>query len=107
MGALADSFQFVTDAFMVECLAALKAIVWAKDMGFTDIVMEGDALTIIKKVNSTAQDLSPIVPYIAELKLLCSLFRSCSFSYVSRVVNAVAHSLAVYGLSLSQDCCWV
>ncbi|OMO51638.1 hypothetical protein CCACVL1_29675 [Corchorus capsularis] len=107
MGAAAGRLEVVADAFTAECLASLKAICWARDMGFHDIIMEGDARSIITKVNSTQHDFSPIDPYIADLKFLSSLFRSCVFTHVIRAGNAVAHSLATLGLSLDTDAYWI
>ncbi|OMP08765.1 hypothetical protein COLO4_06144 [Corchorus olitorius] len=97
----------VGDSFAAEALAAIKAMEWSRDMGFKDIVIEGDALTIIRNVNSFALNFSPIGPYIADLKLLCSLFNSCIFSHVKRDDNAVANCLAKYGTSLSADMFWM
>ncbi|OMP04092.1 hypothetical protein COLO4_09952 [Corchorus olitorius] len=64
MGSMAGNLKYIDSAFMAESLAALKAISWARDMGFTDIVLEGDALTIIKKANSSGQDISPVGPIV-------------------------------------------
>ncbi|OMP05945.1 hypothetical protein COLO4_08437 [Corchorus olitorius] len=68
IGAYAGRLDFVPDAYTAECKAALKAIIWARDMGFSRIMLEGDALTVIKKVNSGEYDFSPLGVYIAELK---------------------------------------
>ncbi|OMO87392.1 hypothetical protein COLO4_20671 [Corchorus olitorius] len=103
LGAMAGPLLGVGDSFEAEALAAVKAMEWSRDMGFKDIVIEGDALTIIQKVNSLALDFSPIGPYIADLKLLCSFFNTCNFSHVKRDGNAVANCLAKFGSSLSAD----
>ncbi|OMO61292.1 hypothetical protein CCACVL1_23617 [Corchorus capsularis] len=67
LGAVAGPILLVTDSFAAEALAASKAILWARDMGFRDVVLEGDSLTIIRKVNSSSPDLNPIGPYIEQL----------------------------------------
>ncbi|OMO98434.1 hypothetical protein COLO4_13915 [Corchorus olitorius] len=64
LGVAAGRLEQVPDAFTAECLAALKAITWEKDMGFRYIQLEGDALMIIRKVTTSTMDLSPIGPYI-------------------------------------------
>ncbi|OMO67981.1 hypothetical protein COLO4_29952 [Corchorus olitorius] len=68
LGAYAGRVDFVLDAFAAEGVAALKAITCARHMGFSRIILEGDALTVIRKVNSEDTDLSPIAAYIADLK---------------------------------------
>ncbi|OMO64074.1 hypothetical protein COLO4_32120 [Corchorus olitorius] len=79
LGAAAGKLDQVVDSFTAESMAALKAITWARDMSFSSIVFEGDALTIIRKVTASTMDLSPISPYIVELKFPSSLFVSCLF----------------------------
>ncbi|OMP08991.1 hypothetical protein COLO4_05919 [Corchorus olitorius] len=107
LGAMAGPLFMVCDSFAAEALAALKAMVWARDMRFIDIILEGDALSIIWKVNSPTHDLSPIGPYIEELKLYCSFFHSCKFSHIKRDGNAVGNSLAKYGSSLPANVFWM
>ncbi|OMO56999.1 hypothetical protein COLO4_35519 [Corchorus olitorius] len=107
LGAIAGPLLMVRDIFAVEALEALKAISWAKDMGFQDVALEGDALTIIRKLNSSSPDLSPIGPYIEEIQSYCSLFRSCIFAHVKRDGNTVANSFAKHGSSLPVNMIWM
>ncbi|OMO99660.1 hypothetical protein COLO4_13164 [Corchorus olitorius] len=107
LGAIAGRLELVADSFQAECLAALKAITWAKDMGFNNIVLEGDALSIIRKVTASMPDFSPIGVYIAEIKVLSSSFVSCLFSHVHRDGNVIAHDLASLGSSLSETRIWI
>lgn len=50
------SFNFlwenISDPVMVEARACLQAITMVEEMGFQDICIEGDALTVIRKLNS-------------------------------------------------------
>ncbi|OMO82140.1 hypothetical protein COLO4_23207 [Corchorus olitorius] len=107
LGAIAGQIVMVADAFSAECLAAIKAVNWAKDMGFRQVEIEGDALSIIRKVNAVVPDFSPIGPYIADLKFLSSLFISCIFLHVRRDGNAVAHALTSLGASLLKEKIWM
>ncbi|OMO77333.1 hypothetical protein CCACVL1_15074 [Corchorus capsularis] len=107
MGSMAGRFEHVLDGFAAEARAALKAIEWSKDMGFKDVILEGDALTIIKKLSSKLQDLSPIGTFIEEIKLHSSLFNSCTFSHIGRDGNTTAHALASYGFSLQEETIWM
>ena len=44
--------KIVVDSIMAEALAALHAVIFAKKLGFSNVIFEGDALTIVKAVNS-------------------------------------------------------
>lgn len=52
MGACSYLFQNVTDAFLVEAYACEKVVLFAVEMGFWRIEVEGDSLTVIKKLKS-------------------------------------------------------
>ncbi|XVF58906.1 hypothetical protein PTKIN_Ptkin07bG0103500 [Pterospermum kingtungense] len=60
MGAKSSRVQFVSDPFAIEAIVAKSAKEFASDLGFTDIILEGDALSIIKDINDVREDLSPI-----------------------------------------------
>ncbi|OMP01552.1 hypothetical protein COLO4_11797 [Corchorus olitorius] len=107
LGAYAGRLGFVSDVYAAECKAALKAAKWARDMGFTRIILEGDALTVIKKANSSETDLSPIAAYIADLKEAQNWFEKCSFSHVGRKGNRAADFLAQLGKSYSESIVWM
>ena len=42
-----------------EALAALKAVTFAHELGFQNVVLEGDALSLIQALKSQEQNLSP------------------------------------------------
>ncbi|XVF80213.1 hypothetical protein PTKIN_Ptkin15bG0053200 [Pterospermum kingtungense] len=52
MRALAVKVQWVMNPLMVEALAAVRASVFALDMGFRFIELEGDSLGVADKLNS-------------------------------------------------------
>ncbi|XWS63642.1 hypothetical protein CRYUN_Cryun06bG0118500 [Craigia yunnanensis] len=59
MGAYASSLPSITDPFMVEANAVVRVLEFAQNMGFKKIGLEGDALSIVKKLQSVEVDLSP------------------------------------------------
>ncbi|XWS57894.1 hypothetical protein CRYUN_Cryun09bG0212400 [Craigia yunnanensis] len=65
-------------------------------MGFQDIELEGDALSIIKLMKSHGDDLSIVSNLIKEAKCISLSFHSCIFMYARRKRNIVADSLAKY-----------
>ena len=41
-------------------MAAVKALTFANEMGFMNIILAGDALGVINRINEASTDLSPI-----------------------------------------------
>ncbi|KAL4303379.1 hypothetical protein GQ457_10G023210 [Hibiscus cannabinus] len=74
----------VSDAFVAEALACKIAIQFAKDMGLLNVIIEGDSLTVVKKLNSSSHDRSIIAPIIVDIKDMAESFNSISFRFVRR-----------------------
>ncbi|KAL4332661.1 hypothetical protein GQ457_07G043390 [Hibiscus cannabinus] len=97
----------VADAFVAEALACRQAVRFAKDLGFSRVVIEGDSLIVIKKLNSDAVDRSLICPIVHDIKVLSKDFNSISFCFVRRRANKAAHALARECRSFSGPCYWI
>ena len=81
------------------CIAEALAIAWALQLArlekFLDIQVEGDAQVCINAINGHTADIPwKILQVISNVKVLAALFKSCSFVWVRRSANSVAHSLA-------------
>ncbi|KAH1122024.1 hypothetical protein J1N35_005184 [Gossypium stocksii] len=50
VGACAYPFNSVQDPVLVEAYACLRAVIYVEELGFDNICVEGDALTILKKL---------------------------------------------------------
>ena len=107
LGVGAGQLDHIFDASIVEAVAMLKGILWAVDMGFRKIILEGDAAGIINQLNSCDSSYSLAAPIIYDIKAVKRNFQCCSFSYVPRTGNGVAHELAQYGVTLSNELYWV
>lgn len=68
MAACTFPWENIADSAMAEARACLQAITMAEEMGFDDICIERDVLTIIRKINSTGEDRSEINSLIREIK---------------------------------------
>ncbi|MBA0570249.1 hypothetical protein Golob_003928, partial [Gossypium lobatum] len=51
MGACVYPVNNIRDSTTVEVVVCLQAVTFTEEMGFDDVVIEGDSLTIIKKLN--------------------------------------------------------
>ena len=86
------------------CVAEAVAINWALEIAlienFRDIFVEGDAQICMSAINGPAiAILWKIQIIVFNVKLLAASFISCSFYWVRRDANCVAHSLAKFASS--------
>jgi hypothetical protein len=58
LGAKSTYQQIVVDPKVVEVMAALNAVQFCKEVGFLDVMFEGDASQVIREVNSGPSFLS-------------------------------------------------
>ncbi|KAL0370750.1 UNVERIFIED_CONTAM: hypothetical protein Sangu_0393100 [Sesamum angustifolium] len=82
------------DGEMAEELAARNAVLLAIRKEWPLVIFEGDCDVVISKILSPKSDISVIGPKVIDIRLFISGFHSCSFQFVSRAWNVVAHTLA-------------
>ncbi|KAK8558797.1 hypothetical protein V6N13_098433 [Hibiscus sabdariffa] len=102
MAACTFPHSAVADAFTVEALACELAVTFATDLGFNSVQVEGDSLSIIKKLNAATMDRSLISPIISDIQNLRGSFDNITFTFVGRNDNMVAHELAKLGTQFSE-----
>lgn len=86
--------QTSMDPTFAEAWAALHAVTFSKDMGLFDIILEGNALQIIKEINSTNINLSRYGHFIDGIKTELSFFRSFRVMHERREANSDTHDIA-------------
>ncbi|GMJ11924.1 hypothetical protein like AT3G09510 [Hibiscus trionum] len=99
--------QYVADASTAEAWACLQAVRLASEVGFTNIIVEGDSLTVWKKVRSQSLDTSIISPIIYDIREAVKTIASISFGFVKREGNVVAHLLAREGRQIQCPQFWI
>lgn len=77
-----------------EALAFREALVLAANKGFSSIIVEGDSLEVVQALTQDGKTFSDCGSILSDCLELLPLFSSCSFKYVKRSCNRVAHSLA-------------
>ncbi|KAK8508865.1 hypothetical protein V6N12_034967 [Hibiscus sabdariffa] len=97
----------IGDAFIAEAVACDKAVSFALELGFRSVQIEGDSLSLIKKLSSAMADKSVISPILLDIKALSKAFDIITFSFVSREGNKVAHELARARLQYSEPRYWI
>ncbi|KAL4312649.1 hypothetical protein GQ457_01G024910 [Hibiscus cannabinus] len=107
MAACTFPHSAVADAFSAEAIACELAVNFASDLGFRSVQVEGDSLSIIKKLNATTMDRSLISPIISDIQSLRGSFDNITFSFVGRQGNMVAHELVKLGILLTEPMYWM
>ncbi|PPD92765.1 hypothetical protein GOBAR_DD10294 [Gossypium barbadense] len=99
MGACTVSNDDIADAFVAEARACERALYFARDMGFRKVVLEGDSITVIKKLKTNAIDRSILSPISQHIRVSTEGFEEVTYNFVPREVNKAAHALAMGGLA--------
>jgi len=95
MAALSQQILLSKSVKMVKVLAAHRALLFARELGFKSLVIEGDLEIIIKAINGGGTMLLSEFGHIShDIHSLVSSFQSVSFQHVRRLGNCVAHRLA-------------
>ncbi|KAH1072753.1 hypothetical protein J1N35_025081 [Gossypium stocksii] len=81
-----------------------RRLLWVgRELGIKYVIIEGESLTLIKKVQNKKQDKSVIGPYIVDIKDQNATFYECKFQHARRAANKSAHSLASEGLKRGEN----
>ncbi|MBA0667210.1 hypothetical protein Goklo_000327 [Gossypium klotzschianum] len=107
MGACSHPLGRKGDPTTTEAKACLHAVIFGEEMGFRDLVVEGDALTIIKKLKSDSVDRSVIGNIVSEIQRKRLSFVTLSFEYTLRKTNEAAHALATQEYNLDNPSYWI
>lgn len=93
----------IPSAFTAKASACLQALQLALGGRWTDIIIEGDALSVIKKSQSSHADRSHIGAIIQDIHQLKVNFDRVHFHFIPRLANTLAHILATTSLRESRE----
>jgi ribonuclease HI len=91
-------------SYRLNLQAIRRALSFTREEGFDKIMLASDCLSVVQRINNTAQDRSLLGVVIQDIKMEATLFTSCSFLHVPRKLNESAHVLARFCLIF---CCFV
>lgn len=86
-----------------EVLACQRALEFAVDTGFSELIVEGNNTTVMQAVSSTHPKLSRLGVIYEDIRCLVAGLRYVSFNCVRCSANFVAHSLARYTSMLGDE----
>lgn len=84
MGACTYPVCNVRDPTTAEAYACLHGVRFASELGFSKITVEGDSLTVLKKLRNSEADRSIIGGLIDEIKERSRAFSSIEFRHIPR-----------------------
>ncbi|XP_039046837.1 uncharacterized protein LOC120187113 [Hibiscus syriacus] len=96
LGACRRKVDIITSSFVAETVAALHAVRLSLDLGFTQVIVEGDCRSVIQSLASSMADRSKIGIWVHEGRKLATPIRACRFQHVPRIGNKAAHLLASF-----------
>ncbi|XP_075633396.1 uncharacterized protein LOC142605854 [Castanea sativa] len=94
VAALAEQIPIPHSVFTLETLAARHAILFVRELGFRNVVFEGDSKSSIQAISNRLLLHSSCGHIIHDILLFASSLQSFSFSHVCRRGNALADALA-------------
>ena len=107
MAALSVKGPPVSSNEEAEVLACWRALEFAVETGFQEVVVEGDNATVIRGLTTSKPDKSMLGNIYEDARCLALKFRKLSASCVRRSANGVAHSLARFAKFLSKEHVWL
>ncbi|KAK9030169.1 hypothetical protein V6N11_031600 [Hibiscus sabdariffa] len=107
LGARSKMNCHIASSFAAEAHAAINGLQLALDLGFRYVILEGDSLSVIKKLKSEKEDFSEISALIWDAKQLSRAFSLCQFRFTPRDSNKVAHAMAQEWTSSSSEGIWI
>ncbi|MBA0851447.1 hypothetical protein Goshw_019986 [Gossypium schwendimanii] len=107
MGSGITLYSNILDEGLAEATTCYQGLLFAKEMGFVEVEVEGDARVIIEKINQEENGRAYLDSVIADIKAFEKFFHQISFKHVRREANRVAHFIAREGYSRSENTFWM
>jgi len=107
MAALSTIGPSISGSDEAETLACRKAMEFVVDVGFNELIIEGDSINVMRALSSLSLNLSVVGNVVADIQCLISGLSRVSFSWVKRDCNQVAHVLARFASNLEEDMYWM
>jgi ribonuclease HI len=107
LGSKSLTKKVVTAPKLVEAMIAYEAVVFCKEVGFYEIILEGDAQQVVNDVNSRTPNHDVAGHFVEGIIMEMQGLREVSISHVGRDANNVAHQLAKDASTKEIDYVWL
>jgi hypothetical protein len=106
-GARSIHFQLQVAPKMVETMAAYYAVQFCREVGFFDVILEGDASQVVQEINQNSPNYTTAGHFIESIQHDIIFFRATKFVQVLRICNKVTHELAREAIRNKVECVWL
>ena len=107
MAALLARGEAVSDSEEMEVQACRKAMEFAIDARFSELIVEGDNSVVMSAISSNNPNWSRLGVIYDDIGCLAAGLCYVSFNCIRRNANSVAHSLAWYANGLVEEVMWL
>ena len=107
MAAMSAKGLPVTTSDEAEALACRKALEFSIDVGFLELIIEGDNAHVMKNIGSSLPNRSSLGIIIDDVKCLINGMQNVYVNSIRREGNMVAHVLARFAKNVSEDLYWL
>ena len=105
--ALSKKIKAPLGAVEAEAMAYEAGLLFAKDIGTQDFIVEGDSLVIHQALCEASMLPSSVAAVVQGIQDLCKDFRGVQFSHVRRQGNRPTHLLAKHALNVADFTAWI
>ncbi|RAL41561.1 hypothetical protein DM860_013095 [Cuscuta australis] len=107
MGVVNGPLPPCLSALMVETLASKEVILWLKGHGFLYVRVFSDCSTLCQNLaHNSKEDMSHVGIITFDCKKNLDPFNTCSFNFIPRSANVIAHSLASTAFDQANKLYW-
>nr|POF08281.1 putative ribonuclease h protein [Quercus suber] len=107
LASMAETFHLPFSVAAVEVIAAKKALQFARDIGLSSIILEGDSKITIDGLKSTYASLNEYGHLLVEAKEVAKQMEAVEFLHVPRQANKSAHNIAKHARHVSELTVWM
>ncbi len=107
MGARAITKKVIGSPTLAETMATLEAVLFCKECGFFEVILEGDAKQVVNDVNAGKTDLSAAGLFVDDILSELKGLRYVKVAHIGRNSNNVAHVLAKEASAKFLDMAWL
>ena len=91
---LSKTLDSLQDPTFGEALGARGAVEFARDLGFNDIILEGDSKQVVMAISSKERNWCKYGHIVGDILEVLNSFRRWDIGHIKRMANGAAHGLA-------------
>lgn len=107
LGARSVTRRMQMEPKTAEIMTAICAVEFSKEVGYFEVIFEGDAAQVVADINIVSTNLSNTGYLTKSIQQELQWFKAASFVHVPRVLNSAAHALAREAAHNMVYCIWL